>query len=230
MDNQVLLIVVEGVSAILAFMLVRFMIKPYRITGESRYLGLPLGFTLLGMSYIFMGVSLSLSDPSIIEKMKWLQLFTGAYAFVFLAVTYYFSAKMFVQKARLLMQAFTSFMFLLLAFLFIILFLPPIFALPSYETADEYFRLFNMALAIYITFHTLRSHAVKPEPKTILAPLGYALLAFSQYSFLIWSLDSSFSAFIGGHVIRILSLLIFLFVSYKALIAPQDTTQKSPVV
>jgi hypothetical protein len=87
-----------------------------------------------------------------------------------------------------------------------------------------------MILAIYITFHTLRSHAVKPEPKTILAPLGYALLAFSQYSFLIWSLDSSFSAFVGAHVIRILSLLVFLFVSYKAIIAPQDTAQKKSVV
>jgi len=229
MNNQIL-IIIEGISATLAFMLVRFMIKPYRMTGENRYLGLPLGFTLLGVSYIFMGVSLSFSDSLIIEKMKWLQLFTGVYAFVFLAVTYYFSAKMPRQKVHLLMQALISLMFLVLVFLFVTLFLPPLFALPSYKTADEYFRLFNMILAIYITFHTLRSHAVKPEPKTILAPLGYALLAFSQYSFLIWSLDSSFSAFVGAHVIRILSLLVFLFVSYKAIIAPQDTAQKKSVV
>jgi hypothetical protein len=229
MTNQIL-IIIEGISATLAFMLVRFMIKPYRMTGENRYLGLPLGFTLLGVSYIFMGVSLSFSDSLIIEKMKWLQLFTGVYAFVFLAVTYYFSAKMPRQKVRLLMQALISLMLLVLVFLFVTLFLPPLFALPSYKTADEYFRLFNMILAIYITFHTLRSHAVKPEPKTILAPLGYALLAFSQYSFLIWSLDSSFSAFVGAHVIRILSLLVFLFVSYKAIIAPQDTAQKKSVV
>lgn len=229
MSNQIL-IIIEGISATLAFMLVRFMIKPYRMTGENRYLGLPLGFTLLGVSYIFMGVSLSFSDSLIIEKMKWLQLFTGVYAFVFLAVTYYFSAKMPRQKVRLLMQALISLMFLVLVFLFVTLFLPPLFALPSYKTADEYFRLFNMILAIYITFHTLRSHAVKPEPKTILAPLGYALLAFSQYSFVIWSLDSSFSAFVGAHVIRILSLLVFLFVSYKAIIAPQGTAQKKSVV
>jgi len=211
MENLTL-IITEGISAALAFILVRFMIKPYRMTGENRYLGLPFGFAFLGLSYILMGASLSFSDPSIVEKMKWLQLFTGAYAFVFLTVTYYYSAKKYEQNVRLFIQALISLMLLVLVFVFIVLFLPPVFALPSYKMADEYFRLFNMILAIYITFCTLRSHALKPEPKTILAPLAYALLGFSQYSFLIWSLDASFSAFVGAHIIRISSLLVFLVV------------------
>jgi hypothetical protein len=220
--NNLGLLISEGVSAALAFILVRFMIKPYRITGENRYLGLPLGFAFMGMSYIFMGASLFISDPSIAEKMQWLQLFTGAYAFVFLAVTYYFSAEKHEQKAHPLMQALISLMFLVLVFIFTSLFLPPLFALPSYKATDEYFKLFNIILALYITFHTLRSHVLKPEAKTIPAPLAYALLAFSQYSFLIWSIDSSFSAFVGAHVIRIASLLVLLYVSYKAIVAPQN--------
>ncbi len=221
--NNLVLILLESISAVTALVLVRFMIKPYRMTGESRYLGLPLGFTFLGISYIFMGVSLFVEDPIVVGRVKWLQLFMGTYGFVFLVVTYYFSARKPQRGSRIFMQAIVSLAFLTLALLFIILFLPPVFALPSYKEADEYFRLFSMILAIYITLATLRSHAVKPEPKTILAPLGYALLAFSQYSFLIWSLDSSFSAFAGAHVIRIAGLLVFLFVSYKAIIAtPQE--------
>jgi hypothetical protein len=43
MENLVL-ILIEIVSAILCFVLLRSMIKPYRTTGEGRYLGLPLGF------------------------------------------------------------------------------------------------------------------------------------------------------------------------------------------
>lgn len=219
MENLVL-IVIEGFSAILAFILVRFMIKPYRITGEGRYLGLPFGFGFLGLSYVFMSAALWVSDPLIVEKTKWLQLFTGAYAFVFLAVTYYFSRRITGQKVRPLTQAIIALLILMLVFLFITIFLPPVFALPSYKTADEYFRLFNMILAIYITLETLVGHVQEPKPETVLAPLGYALLAFSQYSFLVWSLDSSFSAFAGAHIIRVASLLVFLFVSYKAIIAP----------
>lgn len=221
--NNLVLILLESISAVMAAVLVRFMIKPYRMTGESRYLGLPLGFAFLGISYIFMGVSLFVEDPLVVDRVKWLQLFMGAYGFVFLAVTYYFSARTPQRGSRIFMHAIVSLAFLVLVLLFIILFLPPVFAVPGYREADEYFRLFSMILAVYVTLTALRSHALKPEPKTILAPLGYALLGFSQYSFLIWSLDSSFSAFAGAHVIRIASLLVFLFVSYKAIIAtPQE--------
>jgi len=218
MDN-LSLVIIEIISAALAFVLVRFMIKPYRMTGEARYLGLPLGFAFLGMSYIFMGTSLFFSDYLNVERMQWLQLFTGAYAYVFLAITYYFSAKVYEKKINLLMQFFLSFMFLVFIIVFIVIFIPPVFELPDYKTLDEYFRISNMILALYVTICTLRVHARKPDQKTIMAPLGYTLLAFSQYSFLVWSLDASYSAFIGAHIIRFAGLFVFLYVSYKAIIA-----------
>jgi len=224
--NNLGLIATEIISAALAFILVRFMIKPYKILGENRYLGLPLGFAFLGVSYIFTGTSLSINDPSIIEDMQWLQLFMGSYAFAFLAVTYYFSTKPYERRTRLFLQAILSLLVLGLVFSYLIVFEPPLFALPSYKTVDEYFRISNMILALYITLYTLRGHALKPDPKTIISPLGYALLAFSQYSQLIWSLDSSLSAFVGAHIIRFASLLVFLFVSYKAFIASQNAIYK----
>lgn len=228
MDN-LFFVLVEGVSAAIAFALVWFMVKPYRMTGENRFLGLPIGFAFLGVSYIFMGASLSLGESSLLDDVRWLQLFTGAYAFVFIAVTYHLSFETREQKARLLMQAFASLTVLVSIFLFVVVFLPPVLAFPSYKAADEYFRVFNMMLALYVTLQTLRSHALNPESKTILAPLGYALLAFSQYSFLIWSLDSSFSAFIGAHAIRIVGLLVFLFVSYEAIIARKNVAREGQV-
>jgi hypothetical protein len=226
MEN-IFLVLVEGISAAITFVLVWFMVKPYRMTGQSRFLGLPIGFLFLGFSYIFMGASLSVGESSFLEELKWLQLFTGAYGFVFIAVTYHLSSEMGEQKVRLLMQALTSLTVLASIFLFVVVFLPPVFAFPSYKATDEYFRLFNMILALSVTLKTLRSHVLKPEPKTVLAPLGYALLGFSQYSFLIWSLDSSFSAFVGAHVIRIAGLLVFLFVSYEAIIAPKRIAREA---
>lgn len=92
---------------------------------------------------------------------------------------------------------------------------------------DEYFRGLNKILASYVSIHTLRSHALNPDAKTIRIPLGYVLLAFGQYSSLIWSLDSSSSAFMGAHVIRLAGLLVFLFASYETFAASQNVIVKS---
>lgn len=225
--NNVALILAEIVSATLSFVLVRFMIKPYQYTGESRYVGLPLGFTFLGISYIFMGLALSSNDPLFIEEMKWLQLFTQAYSFAFLATTYYFSKQTVERSVRLLWQIIFSALIVGVISSYLIVLVPPGFALPSYKTVDEYFRFFNMLFACYLAIHTFRRHALKPAPKTIWATFGYILLAFGQYSSLIWSLDSSFSAFVGAHIIRLAGLLVFLFVSYETFVATQNVTTKS---
>jgi len=227
MDNLVL-ILAEVVSAIICFILVRFMIKPYQYTGESRYFGLPLGFVFLGISYLFMGFALFSDTLIFIEDMKWLQLLTQAFAFAFLAVTYYFS-KQSSERKRLLWQITFAGMIVALVVSYLIVFVPPTFVLPSYKTVDEYFRIFNIILALYISLQALRSHAMKPGHKTIWFPLGYVLLVFSQYSLLVWSLDSSFSAFVGAHVLRLMGLFVFLFVSFHTFASSTDVTTKGKV-
>jgi hypothetical protein len=221
MDN-VVLILTEIISAALSFILARFMIKPYQYTRENRYIGLPLGFAFLGISYLFMGFALSSSNSNFVDDMKWLQLLTQAYAFAFLATTYYFSKQTLEQKMRLWSHFIFSALIIGLVISYLIVFVPPLFALPNYKAVDEYFKGFNIIFASYIAILTLRSHALKPEPKTIWAPLGYLLLAFGQYCSLIWSLDSSFSAFISAHIFRLAGLLVFMFVSYEAFAAPHN--------
>lgn len=227
--NNVVLILAEIVSAALCFVLVRFTIKPYQYTGENRYVGLPIGFAFLGISYIFMGLALSSNNALFVEDMKWLQLFTQAYAFAFLAVTYYFSERTLERNGYFWWQIIFSGLIIGMISSCLIVFVPPLFALPSYKTVDEYFRGFNIVFASYISLHTLRSHALKPSPKTIWVLLGYVLLAFGQYSSLIWSLDSSFSAFVGAHILRIVSLLIFLFISYGTFYSTNNTNAKAKV-
>ena len=213
MDN-VALVVAEVVSVILCFVLLRFMIKPYRTTGEGRYLGLPLGFGFLGVSYIFMGLALYFESFRFVEEIRWLQLFTQAYAFAFIAATYYFSKKP-AQNTRLWWNITYAALGFAAVVSYLVVFEPPMFGLPSYKIVDDYFRLFNMICLAYISVHTLRSHVSKPDPKTIWIPLSYLLLGFGQYSWLIWSLDSSFTAYIGAHFLRLSGLLIFLVVVYQ---------------
>ncbi len=222
MDNLAL-ILIEVVSAILCFVLLRFMIKPYRTTGEGRYLGLPLGFGFLGISYIFMASALYFESSLFVDDIKWFQLFTQAYAVAFLAATYYFSKKP-TKNTRLWWDiTYTGLVFAAIVS-YLVVFEPPMFGLPSYKTVDEYFRLFNMIFFIYISIHALRSHASRPDPKTIWIPFSYLLLGFSQYSFLIWSIDSSFAAFVGAHFLRLSGLLIFLFVVYQAFFGRREAS------
>ena len=223
------LIVVEVISAILCFVLLRFMVKPYRATGESRYLGLPLGFGFLGVSYVFMALSLYFESFRFVEEIKWFQLFTQAYAFAFLAATYYFSKKP-TQNTRLWWDI-TYAALVFVAFVsYLVVFEPPILGLPSYRTVDEYFRIFNIICLAYISIHTLRSHALKPDSKTIWIPLSYLLLGFAQYSLLIWSFDSSFTAYVGAHFLRLSGLLILLFVAYQTFYGPRQASSKEGIL
>jgi len=227
MDNLAL-ILVEIVSAVLCFVLLRFMIKPYRVTGEGRYLGLPLGFGFLGVSYILMGVALGFESSLFIDDIKWFQLFTQAYAFVFIAATYYFSKKS-AKNTRLWWDITYAGLVFAVVVSLLVVFEPPMFGLPSYKTVDEYFRLFNMICLVYIAIFTFRGHVSRPDPKTIWIPVSYLLLVFSQYSFLVWSLDSSLSAYLGAHFLRISGLLVFLFVIYQTFYGTQEATQKEGI-
>lgn len=227
MENAVF-IAAEFASAAICFVLLRFMIKPYRTTGENRYLGLPLAFAFLGVSYVLMGLALYFESFLFVEEIKWLQLFTQAYAFAFLAATYYFSKKT-SKRSNLWWNITYAALVFAAVVSYLVVFEPPMFRLPSYKTVDEYFRIFNIVCLAYISIHTLRSHASKPDPKTIWIPLSYLLLGFGQYSSLIWSLDSSFAAFVGAHFLRLSGLLIMLFVAYQAFHGPPGTTSKEGI-
>ncbi len=209
-------IVVEIASAIICFILVWFMIKPYQLTREGRYLGLPLGFMFLGISYTFAAIAFSTyARPFFFtQEISWLQLLTRSFAFVFLAVTYYFSKK-FAQKNRLRWDSTLGFLVVMLVALSVIGIVVPQFTYESYQAAQVYVRIFNVFCLAYIAIHTLRSHIQMPDPTTIWIPIGFILLAVSQYSLLFWYIDSSLSAFMGALVIRLLGLSVFLFVSYR---------------
>jgi uncharacterized membrane-anchored protein len=68
------------------------MIKPYQITAETRYLGLPLGFGFLGATYIVSAIAYYTPDIFGTNTL-YLQLIARTFAFLFIAITYYFSKK-----------------------------------------------------------------------------------------------------------------------------------------
>ena len=204
---------IEVISALMCFILVRFMIKPYKITGESRYIGLPVGFGFLGITYIVS--ALAFYVPRIFgENTIYIQLIARTFSFIFISSTYFFSTKSTRNSKRLwkltLIILITS---VIISFLIVSL---PVITLPSYIATRNFLRVLNLILILYICSHTFKSHIQKPDPTTIWIPLGYAFLAVSQYSLLLFQLDNSLYSFFAGLVLRLVFLSVFLIVTFRA--------------
>lgn len=203
-------VTIEVVSAIACFILVRFMIKPFQLTGETRYLGLPLGFGFLGASYVYSALSYS----SIINfhDNPLVQLFGRAFAFLFLAVTYYFSKSK--KKPTLLWNTTLGVLTAILTILILFAIISPQFIESNYRLTQISVRIFTLICLSYIAIHALKSHIEKPDPATLMVPLGYILLGIGQYSVLIWAVDGGVFAFFGALALRLAGLVVFLYVSY----------------
>ena len=204
--------IIEIVTTFLCLILVWFMIKPYKLTREGSYLGLPLGFGFLGLSFAF--AALVYSPLNLDNRFLFLPQLTRSFAFVFLATTYFFANKK-SKKSQLLGEISISLLTLALTILLILAFVAPKFAYQGYLQANIYLRFLNIVVLAYIAIYTLRSHIRNPDPTTIWIPFGFIFLAISQYSLLFWYIDSSFSAWVGALVVRYVGLTIFLFVAYK---------------
>jgi hypothetical protein len=215
-------IIIEVVSAIACFILTRFMMKPFRLTGETRYLGLPLGFGFLGASYAFSALSFSpLFD---FANSGGVQLVVRAFAFLFLAVTYYFSKS--AKKPKLLWNMTLGVLAAILTILILLAIMSPQFSWPNYRLAQISVRVFDLVCLSYISVHALKSHIEQPDPTTLMIPLGYILLGIGQYSLLIWAIDASIFAFFAGLALRLAGLAVFLFVSYRTFYSSEKRGNK----
>jgi hypothetical protein len=204
--------IIESVATIICFVLARFMVKPYKLTREGSYLGLPLGFAFLGISYAL--AALAYSPLGFGPELMWLPLLTRTFAFVFLATTYLFSSRK-SKSSQILGEITISLLIIALASSFILAFVAPQFAFAGYLQANVYLRIFNVICLAYIAICTLRSYVKNPDRTTIWIPFGFIFLAISQYSLLFWYIDSSFSAFVGSLIARFIGLGIFLFVAIR---------------
>ena len=224
MSYEALRISYEAISAVLCIILVRFMIKPYLVTRESRYLGLPLGFGFLGATYALS--AFLYSQPNLFGTVTlYLQLIVRAFAFVFLCLTYYFSDRS-AENNRSLWNI-TLVLVVIGLITSILLVSVPDVGLPSYQLTSIFVRVFILICIGYICAHTLRSHIKTPDPETIWTPLGYFFLGISQYSLIIWSIDSSYSAFFGALGLRWVGLAILLLISYRSFYKRRRPNEKN---
>jgi len=189
------------------------MIKPYQITKENRYLGLPLGFGFLGATYA-LSAFVYLQPYCLGIGTMYLQAIVRTFAFVFLCVTYYFS-RISSENNQWLWNTILIILITVFATSVILLSILQV-SLPSYQLTSGIFRIFNLMCIVYLCAHTLRSHLKTPDSDTLWSPFGYILLGISQYSLIIYAMDNSMSAWWGALAIRWAGLAIFLIIAYRS--------------
>jgi hypothetical protein len=189
------------------------MIKPYQITKENRYLGLPLGFGFLGATYALS--AFVYFQPYFFGNVTiYLQNIVRSFAFIFLCMTYYFSRKN-AENSKHLWNTTLILLIIVLITSAILISIPNV-ELPSYQLVSGITRVFNLICIVYLCAHTLRSHIEKPDPNTLWSPFGYILLGISQYSLIIYANDNSMSAWWGALAIRWAGFAIFLIIAYRS--------------
>lgn len=200
--------VIESASAVICFILLWFMLKPYRITGDNRFLGLPLGFGVMGVSHIIATV------VTFSQDLSWFMLLFRTFSFVFLATTYFFSSRS-SKKTQQLWNTTVSVLIVILITLALLVFVSPQTVLGNSNSAEIYFRVFMEIFLTYIILYTLRTHVQKPDPWTLWIPFGFIFLALSQYAFLLYYVEPSPVTLWSAVAFRFAGLVVFLVVAYQ---------------
>lgn len=208
--------IAEPTSAIICFILVWFMAKPYRITGENSFLGLPIGFAIMGISHVIATIVVFSSD------LGWFMLLFRTFSFAFIAASYFFSSKSF-KKTQYLLNITLSALIVGLIVLSLAVFVAPFSVWESYNIAQVYCRVFIEVFLVYIIAFTINNHVKRPDPWTLWIPFGFIFLAISQYSFFFWYLDYSVTALWSAIAFRIIGLLVFLVISYRTFYCSKET-------
>ena len=197
------------VSAGLSFSIAYLMLVSFRAVRSAYLVGFPIGFTLLGMSYLFSGTQYVLSLPENLSN--WLNLLLGLSGFTFLAITY------FLKKKSVKWRFIGTFPFLALLTLFVVA-VGVVFAydFPTswYQSVELEFHVLNLGLLGYVIYSL--SQALRNEVELSSVVLGFTFLAIEQYSLLLWSLDRSFTwSFVFAQFIRLAGLVIFVIFIMK---------------
>lgn len=196
------------------------MIKPYQVTREGRYIGLPLGFSFLGISYAISAITFA--GLANIEVAWRFQLILRAFSFVFLAVAYYFSKKP-SKNTRYIWNIVFSGLFVILATSVLLTVIAP---MPRNNYLDFLVRIISLTCIAYIFIHCLREKTIEQDPYAKWVLVAYALLGLSQYSIIIWVAEFSYFAFWGSLIFRLMGLAFLLAVTYKIFYKPKKGSER----
>ena len=235
-----LLITIASVSlcSIIAF----YFFRSYKFSGFRYLLGLPMGFVILGTSFVFEHLSLIYYTNYLLYHLFfWMQLSLQSEALALIALSYmlknrvgrskddYATADLDLSKvlihdsmstkARDLLISILPMIVISIPFMVTIsaLFVQPF--LNDVELADLsfYTKIFDMLILGYVFKSTVVSLVKGANIKLLYVPAAFALLWLGQYSLMINYFDNDSIPFIGSIVARLAGLALFVYAIHYAM-------------
>lgn len=220
--------------------------RTYRFSGYRYLLGLPTGFVILAISFVFghlcVAYLYSHVDQSLENILLWIQLALRSEGFAFIALSYMLKNRIGASTINGLLPATSRILFspqsysnaikikeMVVAILPMILISIPLMItisalvvqpiLNDTEVKDMsiYTTIFNIMVLGYILFKSLKALVRSANIKLLYIPAAFALLWLEQYSLIINYFDNNQFAFMGSIIARLVGLSLFVFAIYYCL-------------
>jgi len=190
------------VSATFALVVAGSTLKLFRVVRRDYLLGLPIGFSFLALGYLSSSASYAL--PALTDPLTWLALLCQSYGFAFVAVTYLLKkSSRWGSAAEWLVS-----IMLILAVIAATVIVVQIERIPSYQAFDEALSITNIFLLAYILIDLYPRVGADRHGIGTAILASYAVLAVSQYSYLLWRLDGGFWSFSMAHLLEFIGLAV----------------------
>ena len=235
-----LLITIASVAlcSVIAF----YFFRSYKFSGFRYLLGFPMGFAILGTSFVFEHLSLIYYTSYLLYHLFfWMQLSLQSEALALIALSYMLKnrvgrgkddyattdedlSKVLIHhsvstKARDLMISILPMIVISIPFMVTIstFFVQPF--LNDVELADLsfYTKIFDMIILGYVFKSTVVSLVKGANIKLLYVPAAFALLWLGQYSLMINYFDNDSIPFIGSIVARLAGLALFVYAIHYAM-------------
>jgi hypothetical protein len=216
-----------------------YFLRSYRFSGFGYLLGLPIGFAVLGISFVFEQLSLIYQANNVLYHLFfWIQLAVQSEAFALIALSYMLKNRIrtkgsttYLDPSSLLVHhdLSTKARDLFISILPMVAISIPLTVTMSallvrpflnyVELTDLSFvmRIFDMIILGYIFKAAIASLVKAANLKLLYIPAAFACLWLSQYSLLITYFDDSLIAFIGSVSARLAGLALFVYAMYNAM-------------
>jgi hypothetical protein len=220
-----------------------YFFKTYRFSGFGYLLGLPTGFTLLSISFVFEHLSLisysnySSTSSFLYTAFFWIQLTLQSEGLALISLSYMLKnrvdlvnglevSKPFLYLSNIKSARNRDIMPLIVPMVVIsvplmitisALFVQPILNDTEFTDLSIYIRIFDIVILGYILRASLKSLVKAANVKLLYVPAVFGLLWLEQYSLITTYFDNSSSAFIGSIVARLAGLTLFVYAIRYAL-------------
>ncbi|HYA84487.1 MAG TPA: hypothetical protein VEH06_13725 [Candidatus Bathyarchaeia archaeon] len=220
--------------------------RTYRFSGYRYLLGLPTGFVILAISFVFGYLNVVYSYSHVSQSLEniflWMQLALRSEGFAFIALSYMLKNRMGSTSVNGLLPATSRILFspqsyshaikikeMIIAVLPMILisiplmvtisalFVQPVLNDTELRDMSIYTTIFNIMVLGYIFIKSLKALVRSANIKLLYIPAAFALLWLEQYSLIINYFDNNQFAFMGSTIARLVALSLFVFAIYHCL-------------